>query len=256
MALSQGIAPAAGVDFTGPFATPAPVIELRADSTTTSVAALTTTFTAPSTCNDDLLTMLTAKSYQIWINEPLPLPGLKVDDCYPSQWAAGYTSVVGMSSSIAPMMSPLVCPSGWATQSDDTWTSGYMACCASGFTLAPPSSTVDSDRPAYGGTCYSDFTLGQVGTVTVYNQSALSMTTEWTATTTPAQAYAHPIDGIALDYTPTTSKGSTATTSEVGYTGGASTSTSDSGAARLGCGELKSGVVGALLAASLVAFFL
>lgn len=90
----------------------------------------------------------------------------------------------------------------------------------------------------------------------MYNQSALSMTTEWTATTTPAQAYAHPIDGIALDYTPTTTKGSTATTSEVGYTGGASTSTSDSGAARLGSGELKSGIVGALLAASLVAFFL
>lgn len=134
MALSpQGIAPAAGIDFNGPFATPVPAIELRAASTatTTSVAALTTTFTAPATCNDDLLTMLTAKSYQIWINEPLPLPGLKVDDCYPSQWAAGYTSVVGSSSSIAPMMSPLVCPSGWATQSDDTWTSGYIACCAS-----------------------------------------------------------------------------------------------------------------------------
>lgn len=134
MALSpQGIAPAAGIDFAGPFATPAPAIELRADSTatTTSIAALTTTFTAPATCNDDLLTMLTAKSYQIWINEPLPLPGLKVDDCYPSQWADGYTSVVGSSSSIAPMMSPLVCPSGWATQTDDTWTSGYIACCAS-----------------------------------------------------------------------------------------------------------------------------
>lgn len=131
MALFRRITPAAGVDVAGPLATPAPIIELRADSTSSSVAALTTTFTAPATCNDDLLTMLTAKSYQIWINEPLPLPGLKVDDCYPSQWADGYTSLVGSSSSIAPMMSPLVCPSGWTTQSDSAWTSGYMACCAS-----------------------------------------------------------------------------------------------------------------------------
>lgn len=92
----------------------------------------------------------------------------------------------------------------------------------------------------------------------MYNQSALSMTTEWTASTTPAQAYAHPIDGIALDYTPTSSasKTASATTSEVGYTGGATTSTSDSGAAGLGRGELKSGVVGALLLTSLMGLFL
>lgn len=93
--------------------------------------------------------------------------------------------------------------------------------------------------------------------MTVYNESALSMTTEWTASTTPAQAYAHPIDGIAADYTPTT-------TSAVGYTGGAAASTatsdSDSAAPRRaggGSGELRSmGVVAALLAVSAVAFLL
>ncbi|CAN8101432.1 unnamed protein product [Discula destructiva] len=255
MAFVQAVAPAAGFISAAPLTTTAPIpgLELRADATTSSVAALTTTFTAPSSCYDDLLTMLTAKSYQIWINEPLPLPGTMLGECYPSEWSNGYTSVVGSSSSIAPMMSPLVCPSGWNTQSDDKWSSGYIACCASGFTLAPPTSTLDSDRPAYGGTCYSNFALGAVETVTVYNSTALSMTTAWTATTTPAQAYAHPIDGIAADYTPTS-------TTPVGYTGGASASTStadsDSGAARLGGREVGSGIAGALLAASVVVFFL
>lgn len=132
-AFLQTIAPAAGISAAAPFATtvPIPGLELRADATTSSVAALTTTFTAPASCDKDLMTMLTAKSYQIWINEPLPLPGTMLGDCYPSQWIDGYTSVVGSSSSVAPMMSPLVCPSGWATQSDDSWSSGYMACCAS-----------------------------------------------------------------------------------------------------------------------------
>lgn len=133
MAFLQALAPAAGIDFTAPLATtlPVPGLELRADTTTTSVAALTTTFTAPASCNDDSLTMLTAKSYQIWINEPLPLPGTLLGDCYPSEFVNGYTSVVGSSSSVAPMMSPLVCPSGWNTQSQDSWSTGYIACCAS-----------------------------------------------------------------------------------------------------------------------------
>lgn len=126
---------------------------------------------------------------------------------------------------------------------------------SSGFTLAAPTSTVDKNRPAYGGTCYSDFTLGDVATVTVYNSTALSNTIAWTASTTPAQAYAHPIDGIAADYTPTT-------TSAVGYTGGASASTStsdaDSSAAagRAGGGQLRAGIVGVLLVAGMVGLFL
>lgn len=126
----------------------------------------------------------------------------------------------------------------------------------SGFTLAPPSSTIDSDRPAYGGTCYSGFDLGAVATVTVYNTSALSTTELWTASTTPAQAYAHPIDGIALDYTPTaSSSGETSATKTAGYTGGASTSTSESKAAGLCRGELRFDIGITLLVASIVGVF-
>lgn len=94
-----------------------------------------------------------------------------------------------------------------------------------------------------------------MATVTVYNVSALSTTMEWAATTTPAQAYAHPIDGIALDYTPTTSA--------AGYTGGSASATGtadsdddDSAAARLGGGQMQAGVVAAVLAAGAVGFFL
>lgn len=303
MALSLGLAPAATASSFAPFATltSAPALELRADATSTasSVAALTTTFTPPATCNDNLLTMLTSRSFQIWVNEPLPLPGSVLGDCYPSEWINGYTSVVSSSSSVAPLMSPLVCPSGWKTQSDDTWTSGYMACCASyvaflspcrlprpagdfridlrvsetrdenlltgrnsGFTLAAPSSAIDTDRPAYGGTCYSDFALGQVETVTVYNATALSQTREWSASTTPAQAYGHPIDGIALDYTPTSAKSSGATATGTASGSDASPSTGgtdatpsdgeDSGASGLGGGN----AVFALLVAAGVALML
>lgn len=91
----------------------------------------------------------------------------------------------------------------------------------------------------------------------MYNSSALSKTTEWTATTTPAQAYAHPIDGIALDYTPAAT---TATTSAIGYTGGAahssSTAAADSGAGKIRGRELRAGVVGALVVAGVVGFLL
>lgn len=126
-----------------------------------------------------------------------------------------------------------------------------------GFTLAPPSSAVDSDRPAYGGTCYSNFKLGQVETVTVYNATALSQTTVWTASTTPAQAYAHPIDGIAADYTPTTSSSaSDASPSTGGSSASGSSSSSgsdsDSGASGLGGGD----AVFALLVAGVVALML
>lgn len=140
MASSLAITPAAAISSASPLATAAAMLELRADATSSSVAALTTTFTPPATCGDDLLTMLTAKSYEIWINEPLPIPGTTQGDCYPSQWIEGYTSVVGASSSIAPLLSPLVCPSGWTTQQDSTWSTGYMACCAS-YVLRPPSPT-------------------------------------------------------------------------------------------------------------------
>lgn len=138
MALSLAMAAptaAAGIDFGAPLATSASgaLLELRAVTTATSssVEALTTTFTPPATCASELLTLLTAKSYQIWINEPAPVPGTLLTDCYPSEWIDGYTSLLSSSSSVVAVMSPLVCPSGWTTQSDSTWSSGYIACCAS-----------------------------------------------------------------------------------------------------------------------------
>lgn len=134
-------AAATSVDFTAPLTTATSgALELRADATATSssVVALTTTFTPPASCADDHLTMLTAKSYQIWINEPAPLPGSLLSDCYPSEWVGSYSSAVGSSSSMVPVMSPLVCPSGWKTQTANSWSSGYLACCASYVTPAQP----------------------------------------------------------------------------------------------------------------------
>lgn len=92
--------------------------------------ALTTTFTPPAECGEKHLTMLVGALEKIWINEPAPLPNTTISSCYPTQWVDGYTSVMSASSSIAPFMSPLVCPSGWNTESS-TWSSGYIACCAS-----------------------------------------------------------------------------------------------------------------------------
>jgi len=66
-----------------------------------------------------------------------------------------------------------------------------------GFNFHQPSSA-PSQRPAYGGTCFSDFTLDQTATVTGYNSESVTGTAQFVASTTPAQAFAHPIDGWAL----------------------------------------------------------
>ncbi|KAI0834978.1 hypothetical protein F5Y06DRAFT_306511 [Hypoxylon sp. FL0890] len=155
---------------------------------TVTVMALTTTFTPPASCGEMHLTQLSSPGYQIWLNEPQPVPGSKIGDCYPSGFIAGYTS--------APMFSPLVCPEGW--EPAKTWANGYIACCASGFLLHPPDTTVDPDRPAYGGTCYSNFRAGQTVNVTAYDTASVTATATWVASATTDQAYAHPIDGFQL----------------------------------------------------------
>ncbi|KAI8957026.1 hypothetical protein F5Y11DRAFT_364403 [Daldinia sp. FL1419] len=171
---------------------------------------LTTTFTPPTSCGEMHLTQLSSPGYQLWLNEPQPVPNSKIGDCYPSGYINGYTSVcdrvyiifpsmlliVNASSSIAPMFSPLVCPEGWNTAR--TWPDGYIACCASGFQLHLPDQPVDTNRPAYGGTCYSNFRIGQTATVTAYDSGSITATVEWVASATNDQAYAHPIDGFAL----------------------------------------------------------
>lgn len=157
---------------------------------------LTTTFTPPASCREVHLTQLSSPGYQLWLNEPQPVPNSKIGDCYPSGYINGYTSIQNASSSIAPMFSPLVCPEGWNTAR--TWPNGYIACCASGFQLHLPDEPVDTNRPAYGGTCYSNFQVGQTATVTAYDSASVTATVEWVASATNDQAYAHPIDGFAL----------------------------------------------------------
>jgi hypothetical protein len=107
---------------------------------TITVAALPTTFTPPSECDRHHLTLLPSPVNQIWVNEPQPVAGTKIGDCYPEDFADGYTSLEGSSSSIAPMFRPLVCPRGWETAR--TWESGYIACCLSYVSSLSPSTGV------------------------------------------------------------------------------------------------------------------
>ncbi|KAI9152092.1 hypothetical protein HJFPF1_09315 [Paramyrothecium foliicola] len=159
---------------------------------------LTTTFTPPATCTEERLTMLSSPRYQIWLNEPMPVSGSKLDDCYPSEFMSGYTSLPGTTGSVAPLMSPLVCPQGWWTVG--TWDVSYIACCQSGWNLALPTTAPrDPKRSAYGGTCYSNFEAGQTATVTKYDDKEVTETGIFSASTSLDQAYGHPIDGIALD---------------------------------------------------------
>ncbi|KAF2087595.1 hypothetical protein K490DRAFT_65426 [Saccharata proteae CBS 121410] len=175
-----------------------------ATATANSVDALTTTFSPPATCTQNHLTILSSPGYMIWVNEPVPVPSTTVSACYPSQFLDGYTST--SSSSIAPFISPLVCPDGWVTAM--TGPSSYIACCPTGYELAPPTVTVSPSRPAYGGTCYSNFASGQTVNITVYNSASLVATSTWLASDSTDQAYGHVIDGIAA-YIPTTAANAT-----------------------------------------------
>jgi hypothetical protein len=170
---------------------PSPVIVLVGKE------ALTTTFEPPATCTESRLTMLVDQEFYIWNNEPMPNDKTKIKDCFPSQFIDGYTSIKGASSSIAPLMSPLVCPKGWTTA--QKWDNGYIACCMSNYRYTPPKTTVDTDRPAFGGTCYSDIKMGHMTTVTQWNGTQPRATQEWSASATNVQAFGHIIDGFALD---------------------------------------------------------
>ncbi|KAI1770427.1 hypothetical protein F4818DRAFT_455676 [Hypoxylon cercidicola] len=200
-------------------ATPAPVSVFYI-----TVKPLTDTFTPPASCGEMHLTQLSSPGYQIWLNEPQPVTQSHFGDCYPPGYIDGYTSVcdisnstvslhvpqglccsmiiaggpavINASSSIAPMFSPLVCPESWTTAR--TWANGYIACCASDFLFHPPETTIDENRPAYGGTCYSSFQAGQTVKVTAYDNASVTATADWVASGTTDQAYAHPIDGFQV----------------------------------------------------------
>ncbi len=54
-----------------------------------------------------------------------------------------------------------------------------------------------SDRPAFGGTCYTPILEGTPIIVTAYGSSGITATTTFSASVTNAQAYAYPIEGYA-----------------------------------------------------------
>ncbi|EHY54128.1 hypothetical protein ABEF92_008281 [Exophiala dermatitidis] len=156
-----------------------------------NVIPVTTTFTPAPTCQSPYLTMLSSPGYQIWFAEPVPVPATTASACYPSEWIEYYSS--RGTSSIVPVVSPLICPQGW--EAVESWSSSYIACCPSSYQLHNPDVLVDNTRSAYGGTCYSDLSSGQTLTVTGYDTASVTATFTWVASVTNAQVYAHPIDG-------------------------------------------------------------
>ncbi|KAI0388409.1 hypothetical protein F5Y17DRAFT_470454 [Xylariaceae sp. FL0594] len=192
--------PVRAVSASTPTATQTSASSSRQPSMTTPYAVpLTTTFVPPDSCNTGQLSQLSSPGYFIWLNEPVPVPGTTVSDCYPSEFLQYYSTYHPDATKVGsrvPMMSPLVCPFAWQVvyEQDD-----YQACCPSEYKLAlPTTSLLDSKRPAYGGTCYSDWTLSQTAFVDAYGSTSLMGQQLAVASSTPFQAYAHVIDGIAM----------------------------------------------------------
>jgi hypothetical protein len=67
----------------------------------------------------------------------------------------------------------------------------------SGYKLTPPNDPGVDSRPAYGGTCYSPFTVDATQTAVAYDTDGSTRLQPWAASTSGANAYAHPIDGFA-----------------------------------------------------------
>jgi hypothetical protein len=103
----------------------------------TAVVALTTTFTPPASCLENRLTMMPPPGFMIWANEPVPFANQTVAACYPPGFLQHYTSVSSgdVGSSIAPAMSPFVCPQNYCTMFAEA--KNYIACCPSYVSPAP-----------------------------------------------------------------------------------------------------------------------
>jgi hypothetical protein len=179
--------------------TPQPLATTLTQPTTT--LALSTTFTPPASCAlPSQINILPPPGYLIWWNEPVPYTAMTVSDCYPSEFLRSYTSIAptsthALGSSIVPAMSPLVCPENFCTQY--VGKNNYIACCPSGYKFATTGTPVVSDRPAYGGICYTDIPISQELTAVVYDSTGSAHQEVWAPSTTGAQGYAHPIDGWA-----------------------------------------------------------
>ncbi|PVI04843.1 hypothetical protein DM02DRAFT_611201 [Periconia macrospinosa] len=165
--------------------------------TPTNRVVLSTAFEGPSTCSQNLLTMLPPPSYQIWANEPVPAANLTIAACHATEFLQSYTAVmVGTApSSIVPVMTNFACPKNYCTALASA--RNYVVCCPSNYLFHPPDSTVDSNRPFYGGTCYSDMTSGSSYPLVQYNTNGDTASSLFPVTTTNVQAFAHPIDGFA-----------------------------------------------------------
>ncbi|KAK9801032.1 hypothetical protein AB5N19_01042 [Seiridium cardinale] len=218
-----------------------------------TVEALTTVFSAPSTCNSMQLTQLSSPGYQIWLNEPQPVPGTIYPNCYPTEWINGYSSVSGSGSSIVPMMSPLVAPENWITAFEGD--NGYIALCPSGFQLHSGSITVDTNRPAYGATCYSQFTEGMTVTVSGFDSQKYTGTVLFSPHSTD-QAYAHVIEGKKASSTSsTTTAASSSLAAETSGTAAAATATAtpdSSSSNSISGGAIAGAVVGSIAGVALI----
>jgi hypothetical protein len=62
----------------------------------------------------------------------------------------------------------------------------------------PPDTTVDPERPGYGGTCYSDLPAKTNVPVIAFNEDGDTASKAFSQSVSGAQAFAHPIDGWAL----------------------------------------------------------
>ncbi|KAH6707941.1 hypothetical protein BKA61DRAFT_697765 [Leptodontidium sp. MPI-SDFR-AT-0119] len=221
--------------------------------------AITTTFTAPTQCAESVggLTMLKNDGFRIWLNHPLPVPGTTITSCYAPEFASSFLLERGGVSQAA--MSPVVCPAGYTTQGP--FTSNYIACCPSGWDGLAQAANPPSDRPAFGGTCFSNI-FGSTIRITSYDDSSVKASSLFTATNSLDQAFAYPYEGFALGVaivasttppprsrpTSTTSTSTSTSTSIPGSQTGVFSNSSD-GSGSSNAGVLAGAIVGSILAA-------
>jgi hypothetical protein len=92
----------------------------------------------------------------------------------------------------------------------------------SGWDGFAPASNAPSDRPAFGGTCFTNIYNVPIQ-ITLYDESAIKASSIFTATGTSAQAFAYPYEGFALGVavlastTPPTQAAATSTTASTPF---------------------------------------
>ncbi|CZR66350.1 uncharacterized protein PAC_16251 [Phialocephala subalpina] len=220
-----------------------------------SAFAITTTFTAPTACAQSVggLTMLQDDQFRIWLNHPLPVPGTTITSCYPDEFASSFLLQTGGVSQAA--FSPLVCPAGYTTQGP--YTSNYIACCPSGWDGLAVASNAPSDRPAFGGTCFSNIFNVPIR-ITSYDTESIKASSIFTATNSQAQAFAFPYEGFALGVavvastTPTgssTATGTSTTSSATASSDSSNSSQIETTSSKSNTGAVAGAIIGSILAA-------